>query len=202
MLTDSWGQGVQYPTLEDKPNARALAEGLVNGIVPKSVLSFDSAAQRNATVTSPQAGMVSFLRDIKRWEGFDGTNWVAIAAGTSVWTNLSLVSPWLHDGNDNGNAQYRIVDLFGEKTIMFRGSFYRSSYPSSVPSSFVVTSSPLPVTSIIENKRTISIPVSDSGSTRITLKLDIQTDGHLSVWGFGSKDKPAWIGLNGVFCSL
>ena len=50
--------------------------------------------------------------------------------------------------------------------------------------------------------RTVLIPCSDVSSDRIALKLDVQTDGYLQVFGTGSGVKPPWIGFNGVIVSL
>ena len=200
--TDAYGQGINIATRTDAMDGAKLADDLASGIIPRTVMRFATAAERNATLTSPIAGMVAWLSAEKVFTGYDGAAWVVLAAGTSSWTTVSLASPWTHDANDNGTFQYRLVNLFGEPTLHFRGAIGRASYPSSVPSSFQITATQLPVAARPTTKRTPLIPVSDVGSTRIALKMDIQTNGHLSVWGFGTSDKPAWIGFNGVMCSL
>lgn len=209
-LTDSYGQNIPYPTLTDKPNAQTLGQGIVEGLTPKSVMSFPSASVRGATISNPVSGMVTWLDDEERMELFDGASWVSFAYGTNQWTNVTLATPWVNgpDGNganSNGPFQYRKVNLFGEPTLFFRGAIQRGNpvtYPSDPPNPLTITGTPLPAAVRPVFKRTVSIPVSDAGSTRITLKMDIETSGNLSIWGFGPNDKPQWIGFNGVFCSL
>ncbi|MBQ1164296.1 hypothetical protein KBZ21_40590, partial [Streptomyces sp. A73] len=40
---------------------------------------------------------------------------------SSSWTTISLASGYSHDGNNNGTCQYRLVNFFGEVSLMFRG---------------------------------------------------------------------------------
>ncbi|MGW6754535.1 hypothetical protein [Streptomyces sp. NPDC055006] len=201
-LTDSYGQNIPYPTLTDKPNAQTLGQGIVEALTPQSNMRFASAVVRGATIATPQAGMVTWLKDVARLEVFDGTSWVTVAAGTSTWKTVPLASGWSHDGNSNGNWQYRVVNLFGQMTIMFRGAIKKDSWSGTVQPDYVLTSSALPVDARAQTLRTINVPCSDAGSTRISLKLDLQTDGHLHLYGTSSVDKPTWVGFNGTFCSL
>lgn len=201
-LTDSYGQNVPYPTLTDTPNAQTMGQGIVENIVPKSVMSFTSATVRGATITSPKEGMVTWVQDTNLLQVYDGSAWVTVASGTSVWTTVPLDSGWAHDGNSNGTFQYRVVNLFGEPTIMFRGAISRSSYPASLPSYFQLNTTALPVSARPDTLRTIVVPCSDVSSARITLKLDITTAGWLRLYGVQTDSKPPWVGFNGCFCSL
>lgn len=201
-LTDGYGQNVPYPTLTDKPNAQSLGQGIVENIVPKTVMTFASSTVRGATIITPKAGMATWLQNVKRLEVYDGTSWVTVAAGTSVWTNVPLDSGWTNNGNSNGNFQYRVVNLFGEITIMFQGAISRASYPGTLPGYFQLNTSALPTSARPASLRTVVVPCSDAGSARITMKLDITTDGWLRLYGVQADSKPAWIGFNGVFCSL
>lgn len=207
MLTDQYGQAIQYPTLDDKPNARTLGENIVKGLTPKSVMTFDSASQRGATITAPTAGMTSWLKDAKQLAVYDGTAWKTLASGTGVWTTIPLTSKFATFADDDRNnrqgvLQYRVVNLFGDDAIMFRGGVYRSTYTTGFANNEVLNSTALPSAARPNTLRTVSIPCSDISSARITLKLDIQTDGILQVYGFQSDSKPPWIGFNGVFASL
>lgn len=201
-LTDSYGQGVPYPTLTDKPNAQTLGEGIVQNIVPRTVMVFPSAVVRGGTISKPAAGMVTWLADVGRLEVFDGSAWVAFGYGTNAWRNVPLSSGWTNNGNDQGNFQYRVVNLFGEATIMFRGGIARPSYPGTIPEWFQLNSTPLAEAYRPSTLRTIVVPVSNVGSTRLTMKLDIRTDGYLRLYGVNSIDKPAWVGFNGCWSSL
>jgi hypothetical protein len=201
-LTDTYGQNIPYPTLTDKPNAQSLAEGLVTNMTPKLVMTFASAVTRGATINKPLEGMVTWLKDANRLEVYDGTAWVSFASGTNKWQNVSLASGWTNNGNAQGNFQYRVVNLFGEDTIMFRGGISRSSYPGTIPSYFELNTSALPTSARPASLRTIVVPCSDVSSDRITLKLDITIDGWLRLYGASATAKPPWVGFNGCFTSL
>jgi hypothetical protein len=202
-LTDTYGQNIPYPTLTDKPNAQSLAEGLVTNMTPKLVMTFASAVTRGATVKKPVEGMVTWLKDVNRLEVYDGTSWVSFASGTNTWKSVPLASGWTNNGNSQGNFEYRVVNLFGENTIMFRGGLSRSSYPTTIPSYFELNTTALPTSAQPASLRTISVPCSDAGSTRITLKLDITTTGYLRLYGISRpNDLPQWVGFNGCFTSL
>lgn len=208
-LTDSYGQNIPFPTLTDKANARTLGEGIVENLTPRSVMRFPSASTRAATITAPVEGMVTWLADLNRLEVYDGSSWVAVAAGTAGWTNVPLrtADGWMTADsgaatNNQGRFQYRIVYLFGQPTIMFRGGIGRTSYPSTVPGSYVLTETPLPDAARPTNRRTVLVPCSDVSSDRISLKLDVNPDGTLELFGTGSTTKPPWVGFNGVFVSL
>lgn len=202
-LTDSYGQGVTYPTLADKPNAQTLGQGIVEGLTQRSVMRFPSAAVRGATITKPIAGMVAWLDDVERLEVFDGNAWVSFAQGTNTWKTVGLTSGWSHgSGGVLGTFQYRVVNMFGERTIMFRGAVSRSSYPGTLPSSFTLNSSLLPADARPSVTRTIAVPCSDGNSDRITMKLDITPSGNLNVYGFTATAKPPWVGFDGCWASL
>jgi len=201
-LTDPYGQQVPYPTLSDTPNAQSGFEGVVKALTPKVVMTFASASVRGGTLVTPVEGMVTWLKDVNLLQLYDGSQWVTIAAGTQNWVTTPLASGWSHNGNNNGEWQYRVVNLFGEPTIMFRGAIYKNSWSGTVAGDYVLTSVDLPGWARPSTLRTINVPCSDAGSTRISLKLDIQTDGKLHLYGTGTNDKPQWIGFNGTFCSL
>ncbi|MGW2591669.1 hypothetical protein ACWCXC_15590 [Streptomyces sp. NPDC001515] len=204
-LTDSYGQGVTYPTLTDKPNAQTLGQGIVDGLTPRVVMVFASAAVRGATIIKPSSGMVTWLRDVARLEVYDGTGWATVAAGTSTWKTINLSGTHLtHNGNSQGTFQYRLVNMFGEMTLMFRGGI-NVTYPNPngiLPGANRLNADPLPAQCRPTTLRTVVVPCSDSNSNRITMKLDISKEGILSIIGTSANAMPPWIGFNGVFCSL
>lgn len=203
--TDKWGQGIQLWQMTDAPDIPAAIKAVADGVIPRGVLRFTSSSSRGATLVgdyAPIDGMLTWLDDVKRLElRVDGA-WVVIAVGTRSWTTISLATGWTHNGNLNGTFQYRVINEAGEETIQFRGGIERTSYPSTVPASWILTTSPLPSAARPSSKRTLTVPCSDISSDRITLKMDVQTDGHLSLWGTGSSVKPPWVGFNGVYTSL
>lgn len=204
--TDAYGQGIQIAALTDAPNAQTLAFNIVNALAGRTAMRFSSASARNATITSPVAGMVAALSTEKLLTWYDGSSWTVIGSGTSAWTNVPLASGFSHNGNTNGNFQYRVVNLFGEKTVMLQGAVNATYSGSNIANGGVVTSTALPSSARPASLRTVVIPCSDVSSARITLKLDAQSDGHLKIYGTGTgadgTTKPPWIGFNGVFYSL
>lgn len=201
-LTDSYGQTISFPTLTDKPNAQTLGQGIVESMTARTVMRFASAIVRGATIQNPQAGMVTWLKDVARLEVYDGAGWAVVSAGTSTWKTISLFpASYSHNGNSQGTFQYRVVNLFGEIGLMFRGGL-NIAYINKNVASVIMTLSPLPVEARPSTLRTLVIPCSDVNSARITLKMDVQTDGNLKLFGIQADTNPPWVGFNGVFCSL
>lgn len=204
-ITDDYGQSVQIAALTDAPDAGKLAKDIVNALAQRGVMRFASASARSATLTgvaAPVEGMQTWLQDVNRLDVYDGSSWVAVSTGASAWTTIGLASGFTQNGNSNGTLQYRLLNISGEESLQFRGAVNRTSYPGSPPSSYVINSTALPSVVRPSTLRTVLIPVSDVSSDRIALKLDVQTDGYLQVFGFGSSVKPPWIGFNGVIVSL
>ncbi|MFJ6073716.1 hypothetical protein ACIQFU_23215 [Streptomyces sp. NPDC093065] len=206
-ITDSYGQGISLTnTTTDAPDLGRGIQDLAAGVIPRGTLRFASASARGATLVGAQApvdGMLTWLEDVGRLElRVDGV-WVVVAVGNRAWTTIALASGWTQNGNAQGTFQYRIVNLFGEDSIMFRGGISRSSYPTSIPGYFEVNTNALPAAARPASLRTIIVPCSDVGSSRISLKLDVTTDGWLRLYGISRpNDLPAWVGFNGCFASL
>jgi hypothetical protein len=203
--TDDYGQGISIASLTDAPDADKLATDIVNAIAQRSIMRFASASARGATLVgaaAPVEGMLTWIRDADRLDLYDGSTWVTVSVGNRSWTTITPASGWTQNGNSQGNFQYRILNISGEESIQFRGGLARSSYPSSPPSSYVVTNTALPAEARPSTLRTVLMPCSDTSSDRIALKMDIKTDGTLEVFGFSSTVKPPWIGFNGLTVSL
>lgn len=203
--TDTFGQGFAALDYGDVPDLKTMGDGLLL-MAGQTVMRFSSASTRNATLTSPVAGMTAWLTSEQTLTVYDGTAWVAVAAGTQAWTTIGLVAGFAHNGNSNGTFQYRKVNLFGEDTIMFRGAVSVTYTGTTIPNTGIVNSASLPASARPTSLRTIVVPCSDVSSVRITLKLDVQTDGFLKIFGTGSGSDgvstPPWIGFNGCFTSL
>jgi hypothetical protein len=207
-ITDDYGQSFSGLDYGDEPDLKVLSENLLS-MTGQTVMRFASASARNATLSAPVAGMVAWLKADELLTVFDGGTWVVVGAGTQSWTTVPLVSGFTHNGNSNGNFQYRTVNLFGEQTLMFRGAVavtYSGSAGATIPNLGVLNSAALPVAARPSSLRTIVVPCSDVSSVRITLKLDVQPDGFLKIYGTGSgsdgTSAPPWIGFNGCFVSL
>ncbi|MEW1551368.1 H-type lectin domain-containing protein [Streptomyces tsukubensis] len=95
-LYDKFDQKIPRPALSDAPNIETAMRDLLNGVVAQTVLIFEQAADRAATMSgasAPVVGTLTFLRDSKRYELWDGTTWKRVvpqsASGT---TNVSFTN--------------------------------------------------------------------------------------------------------------
>lgn len=207
--TDNYGQGIEIAALTDAPNAEVLARNIVNKIVPQTIMQFASASERNATLTGPTApvaGMMTWLQDIERMELYDGTVWVAVASGQTVWTPFELNTSYStvpEDNNELGIPEYRVVNLFGERALMIRGgvgiTYDASNAPVGGP---VVNRTPLPSAIRPTGRRSVPVTCSTVNSVANSMKLDLDVDGTLNIVGNGgAENRPPWISLNAI-CSL
>lgn len=202
-LTDSYGQGIQYPTLTDKPNAQTLGQGIVDGITPKVVMTFASAIVRGATIQKPTAGMVTWLKDVARLEVYDGTAWVSFGYGANAWKTITLASGFTANGNSNGTPQYRIVNQYGESAIMLRGGVAVTySGQGVMANNGIINLTALPANARPTSRRSVPVACSSGSSIVTSLKLDINTDGTLVLNGNSAIDRPPWVSLNGIICAL
>jgi hypothetical protein len=97
VATDAYGQNISLPSLTDAPNAQLLggAAGL-GAMVPQLVMRFASATTRAATLTSPVAGMLTWLIDVARYEYYSGAAWKPLMPPvvTMGWTALSSLGTY------------------------------------------------------------------------------------------------------------
>lgn len=206
--TDSFGQGFAGLDYGDVPDLKTMGDGLLE-MAGQTVMRFATASTRNATLTSPVAGMTAWLNSEETLTVYDGTAWVAVASGTQSWTGVSLAAGFSNNGNSNGNLQYRVVNLFGESTLMLRGGLNvtYSGSPSVIANSGVITGTPLPAAARPTSLRSLTGACSTTNSDVLSVKIDIATDGHIQIVGTTSstanpKIQPPWVSFNGVFCSL
>lgn len=87
--TDDYGQGVQIASLTDAPDGPRLARDLASGIIPRTAMRFASGAERNATLTSPVAGMVAWVTAESALTVYDGSGWRSVSFSTP-WVTLAL----------------------------------------------------------------------------------------------------------------
>jgi hypothetical protein len=66
-------------------NASEINDNLMN----QSVMVFSNEAARTAAITSPLAGMVTFLEDTSAYESYDGAAWIGFGGGSGI---LQVVS--------------------------------------------------------------------------------------------------------------
>ncbi|MFM9589920.1 hypothetical protein ACKI1J_14645 [Streptomyces scabiei] len=207
-ITDKYGQAFSSLDYGEGPDLKVMGEGLLL-MAGQTVMRFATASTRNATLTAPVAGMTAWLNSEQTLTLYDGTAWVAIASGTQAWTNVSLAAGFSNNGNSNGNLQYRVVNLFGESTLMLRGGINvtYSGSPSVIANGGVVTNTALPAAARPTSLRSLTGACSTTNSDALSVKIDITTAGHIQIVGTTSatatpKIQPPWVSFNGVICSL
>ncbi|MEU0200940.1 MULTISPECIES: hypothetical protein [unclassified Streptomyces] len=101
---DQYGQDVQIWQMTDPPSIPGAAQALADGIIPHTVMWFDSASERGATLTAPVEGMATWLKDVNRLELYNGSAWItpepSLVSGT---TGLSAASG------------FSVIDFFGHR---------------------------------------------------------------------------------------
>lgn len=206
MATDDYGQGITLMGLTDSPSIPKAIADLAAGVIPRGVLRFASSSARGATLVgayAPVEGMLSYLQDVNRLDLYTGSTWLAVSTGVSSWTTITPASGanLSQNGNSQGDLQYRLLNISGEESIQFRGGLGRT-YSGTPASSLVVNNTALPTVVRPQTLRTVLLACSDTASDRITLKMDIRTDGYLELFGFSADVKPPWFSFNGVLASL
>lgn len=201
-VPDDYGQGINIASLTDAPDANKLAKDIANSLAQRSVMRFASASARGATLTSPVEGMVAWLQDQNLLTLYDGTAWVAVAAGTQAWTTPALASGYSANGNSNGTPQYRLVNLFGELTVMWRGGLnvtYNSN--GSQVNGGVFLADLLPASVRPSSWRTVTAACSAVSSDSLSVKVDFRPDGTAAIVTQPGTTPP-WVSLNNIMYSL
>ncbi|MCX4543764.1 hypothetical protein [Streptomyces sp. NBC_01565] len=104
--SDASGQGILLPRLTDAPNIDAHYTAL-EAMIRQTVLTFASAATRNAVLTSPVEGQMVWLQDSNTFTVYDGTTWQGVPTGgtwqnyTPSWTAVTT-NPVLGNGSLSG----------------------------------------------------------------------------------------------------
>jgi hypothetical protein len=70
--------------------------------IPQSLRIFPDAETRDASISTPISGTVSYLEDSKSYESYDGFSWVP-QLGFGIWQDYE---PTLTGGWGNGNGTY------------------------------------------------------------------------------------------------
>jgi hypothetical protein len=172
--TDSYGQGVVVAALSDAPNAEVLARNLADAIVQLTVMRFNSASARAATITSPLEGMTTWLKDTNLLYTYDGTQWVAQPSLIMDWTPLSSLGSYA--GGFSASTpppRMRKLSVLGTEVWEYEGAIAISSLaPNATTTMFTFNSAYRPVTG-----RTFATGSSGHYAARIT----IASSGTLTV---------------------
>ena len=101
---DKYGQGVAVWQMTDPPSIPDAAQALADGIIPRTVMRFASASTRGATLTAPEEGMSTWVKDSKRFEVYNGSTWVTPEPSlATTTTGLSAASG------------FSVLDFFGHR---------------------------------------------------------------------------------------
>lgn len=202
MPNDPYGQGVSWLDYTDSPNLKIMGDNIALPLTGKSNMTFQNATTRDATIASPIFGMEAALIDegIKTW--YDGTSWSVIASGSQNWITPTLASGYSGNGNFNGNVQYRIVNLFGDPTMMWRGGI-NVPYSGGLPTNggnFL--NAALPTEARPETPlRTVTAACSAVASDSLSVKIDFKSDGTVQIVTQGGV-QPPWVSLSNITYSL
>jgi hypothetical protein len=201
VATDKLGQSISYLDYTDKPDLFVMGGAIVDGLTQRAVMRFANATSRDATIASPVAGMIAWLTSERLFTGFDGSSWVALAAGTQAWTTPTLATGYTPDGNSNGVPKYRIVNFFGDQVVMWKGG-YNVTYSGGLPAhSGDMLLSALPSAAWPTSRRTVTAACSAVSSNSLSVKVDFNPDGTTSLIT-ETGVQPPWVSLNGLFYSL
>lgn len=74
-MSQTSSQGFRYPAGGDAPSGPLALQHLAEDAEAHGVSYFTSAADRTSKLPSPVAGQLAYLRDVKRYEFWDGSRW-------------------------------------------------------------------------------------------------------------------------------
>lgn len=142
-------------------------------------------------------------------------NWLALGRmatiATTTWTTASLATGFTHDGNSNGQVQYRSVVIGGTRYMEWRGGLGITYASNSIQNGGDSLSAALPAALRPPSLRSLVAPCSASSSSALCLKVDARTDGQLRIVGTTTATsdtyatpiiRPPWVSLNGLRYSL
>ncbi|MGW5173103.1 hypothetical protein ACWERY_01895 [Streptomyces sp. NPDC004082] len=165
--------------------------------------------RRLETYANPAVG------DVIRIDQASNGNWLAVGRMATIadqlWTQPSLATGFTHDGNSNGNVQYRMVIIAGTRIMEWRGGLGITYSSNSIQNSGDCLASALPAALRPSSLRSLTAACSASSSSSLSLKIDARTDGQLRVVGTTTAAtdtyaapiiRPPWVSLNGLRYSL
>lgn len=79
---------IQIPDLEDSPSIETSIHTMANTFEKYAVMRFASTATRNAAISSPTAGMLTYITGTGNLELYTGSTWLN-AAKTGAWGTFS-----------------------------------------------------------------------------------------------------------------
>lgn len=192
-VDDPFNQGLKLATLNDAPNAGALVLGIVEEMTKRLNMRFASASERGATITEPESGMVTWLKDAKIAQIYDGTAWQTIVAATLPWAGVTYASGFNGYGGSTVGPRVR-----REGSIVYLEGRLKRASGADIPASDNLTLGTVPedywpVGHYAEDSCTIS----NAGSGPPLARIEIwHTDGTIRYWS----DKPtAFVGFSSMW---
>ncbi|WP_372344758.1 hypothetical protein [Streptomyces sp. KL116D] len=142
-------------------------------------------------------------------------NWRAegrlATVSTTPWTTAVLATGFTHDGNSNGNVQYRSTVVGGTRFMEWRGGLGITYASNSIQNGGDCLAVVLPAELRPASLRSLVGPCSASSSSALCLKIDARLDGQLRIVGTTTSTsdtyanpiiRPPWVSLNGLRYSL
>lgn len=143
-----------------------------------------------------------------------GSWWAAgrtSSGADTAWTDVSLVSGFSHNGNSNGNVQFRVVVTAGTRMMQWRGGVGITYTSNTIPNSGNILTAPLGASFRPAGRRSITAACSAGSSSSLSLKIDFQMDGTVQIVGTTTATtdtystpiiRPPWVSFNNIQYSL
>ena len=139
---------------------------------------------------------------------YNGTGWETYQKVLNTsWTQPTLATGFTHDGNTNGNVQYRLVTIQGTNFVEWRGGLGITYASNSIQNSGNFLASALGVSFRPPSTRSMTGACSASSSSSLSLKIDFKSDGTTTIVGTTTSTtdtysnpiiRPPWVSLNGI----
>ena len=187
-LTDSYGQGIPYLDYTDKPDQKALGEGIVSNLTPRSIMRFTDATSRGATITAPVAGMVTYLSTEDRYDGYtSGQGWVPLTPGP--WNPLPFATGFQAFAGVPG---YRLIN----GTVQLRGQVAKTdstTFTSNGTTGYTIATLP----SGFRPTYYAELAAAQELAGSYTCRMQVGTDGRIIAF-VETDGSPHWVGLDGL----
>ncbi|WP_369212704.1 hypothetical protein [Streptomyces flavofungini] len=185
---------------------------------------------RTATVTAVSAGTITAdgipircmetyfdpqIGDVAVISQSSNGNWIAhgrLATETTVpWTTATLATGFAHDGNSNGQVQYRTIIIGGTRVMEWRGGLGITYASSAIQNGGDALAAALPASLRPASLRSLVAACSASSSSSLSLKVDARLEGQLRIVGTTTATsdtyatpiiRPPWVSLNGLRYAL
>lgn len=139
---------------------------------------------------------------------YNGSSWDTYQKQvTTGWTQPTLATGYSHNGNSNGNAQYRLITIEGTQFVEWSGGVGITYSSNALQHGGDFLNTPLAAAYRPASLRSLTVACSASSSSSLSVKVDFNTDGTTQIVGptTSSSDtyatpiiRPPWISLNGV----